>query len=207
MIIETLPVGPLETNCYIAGDEATHKAAVIDPGGDTQIILKALARHKLECVMIIITHAHFDHVGGLSELKEKTGAEVVVHADENEALTMQGDMARMFGVRMKNPPPADRTIKEGDRLEIGKLVLEVIHTPGHSPGSVCLIARAAKKVFAGDLLFAGSIGRTDFPGGSFDDLTHNVRTKIFTLGDDFEVFPGHGPSTTVGRERKTNPFF
>ena len=207
MIFLGFEVGPLQTNCYIVGDEASKEAAVVDPGGDARLILGALKEHGLRCTAIVITHAHFDHVGATAELKRETGAPVIIHAAEKDLLPMQSRMARLFGMQVKDPPPADRTVVEGDIIKVGAIEMKVLHTPGHSPGGICLVIESEKKVIVGDTLFADSIGRTDFPGGSLDELLDGVRTKIFTLGDDFEVYPGHGPATTVGRERKHNPFF
>jgi len=207
MILISLETGPLQTNCYILGDEKTKEAAVVDPGGNAGEIMNHLVRNGLTCKMIIITHAHFDHVGGLADLKEKTGAKVVIHSSEKDALPFQSRMAMLFGLRVKDPAPADMTVEEGDVLKIGGIEMEVIHTPGHSPGSICLIIRSEKVIIDGDLLFQGSVGRSDFPGGSHEDLIDNVRRKLFTLGDDWKVYPGHGPATTIGMEKKSNPFF
>ncbi|MBI5528047.1 MAG: MBL fold metallo-hydrolase [Deltaproteobacteria bacterium] len=207
MIFTGLEVGPLQTNCYIAGDEASKEAAVIDPGGDADRILAVLKKHGLKCTAIVITHAHFDHVGACAEIKEKTGAPVVTHVLEKDALPMQGRMAMFFGAVMKDPPPPDRTVEEGDTIKVGSIEMKVIHTPGHSAGGICLAIEAEKTVIVGDTLFADSIGRTDFPGGSYDDLIGGVREKIFPLGDDWKVYPGHGPATTIGHERRHNPFF
>jgi glyoxylase-like metal-dependent hydrolase (beta-lactamase superfamily II) len=207
MIFEMFEVGPLQTNCYIVGDPASGEAAVIDPGGDADVILKSLSRHKLRCRTIIITHAHFDHVGACAEMKERTGAEVIIHEIEGEFLPVQSRMAMLFGMRVKNPPPADRTVREGDSIQVGSIEMKVLLTPGHSPGSICLSIEKEKTVMVGDLLFQGSVGRTDFPGGSHEELISNVRKKIFTLDDDWKVYPGHGPATTVGMEKRHNPFF
>jgi glyoxylase-like metal-dependent hydrolase (beta-lactamase superfamily II) len=167
---------------------------VIDPGGDADRILITLAKDKLRCVYIINTHGHFDHSADNKRLKEVTGAQLLIHQADAPMILHQS-----------NSPPPDRYLGEGDIITFGDISLKVLHTPGHSPGSISLVTD--KIVFVGDTLFAGSIGRTDFPGGDDEGLLRNVRKKIFTLSDDVVVYPGHGPKTTVARERNTNPFF
>ena len=193
MILKTLIVGPIQSNCYIIGCERTREAAVIDPGGDADRILITLAKDKLRCAYVINTHGHFDHSAENKRLKEVTGAQLLIHHADAPMILHQ------------SAPPPDRYLNEGDIITLGDISLKVLHTPGHSPGGISLVTD--KVVFVGDTLFAGSIGRTDFPGGDHEGLLRNVRKKIFTLGDDVVVYPGHGPKTTVGRERKTNPFF
>ncbi len=205
MIIRRLEAGPLATNCYIIGDEATKEAVVVDPGGDVPLILAALKEDGLTCKTIFNTHTHFDHIGGNGELKAKTGAELVTHPREAQELGRAGAAASMFGMRVPESPPADRTVVEGDVLEIGDLRGDIVELPGHSPTGVALLFPG--NAFVGDALFAGSIGRTDFPGGSFKALIAGIRAKLFTLPDDTVVWPGHGPETTIGREKRTNPFF
>ena len=205
MILKTLVVGPIQANCYIVGCERTREAAVIDPGGDANKIVMALAKDKLRCVYIINTHGHFDHAGDNKRLKEVTGAELLIHRADVPMILQQESSGGMWGVEAENSPPPDRTLDEGDVIRFGDLSLKVLHTPGHSPGSLSLVTENA--VFVGDTLFAGSIGRTDFLGGDYEALLENVREKIFPLGDDVVIYPGHGPKTTVGRERRTNPFF
>jgi glyoxylase-like metal-dependent hydrolase (beta-lactamase superfamily II) len=194
LILKTLVVGPIQSNCYIIGCERTREAAVIDPGGDADRVLITLAKDKLRCVYIINTHGHFDHSADNKRLKEVTGAQLLIHQADAPMILHQS-----------NSPPPDRYLGEGDIITFGDISLKVLHTPGHSPGGISLVTD--KIVFVGDTLFAGSIGRTDFRGGDYEGLLRNVRKKIFTLGDDVVVYPGHGPKTTVGRERKTNPFF
>jgi len=205
VILKMLVVGPIQANCFILGCERTSLAAVIDPGGDVDKILMALAKDKLRCVYIINTHGHFDHAGDNKRLKEVTGAQLIIHRADAPMILQQGASGAGWGMKVDNSPPPDRTVKEGDVITFGDISLKVLHTPGHSAGSISLATD--KMVFVGDTLFAGSIGRTDFPGGDYDALIRNVREKIFTLGDDVVVYPGHGPKTTVGREKKTNPFF
>jgi glyoxylase-like metal-dependent hydrolase (beta-lactamase superfamily II) len=205
MILKMLVVGPIQANCYILGCERTREAAVIDPGGDPDKILLALAKDKLRCVYIINTHGHFDHAADNKRLKEVTGAELLIHRADAPMILQQRGSGGMWGIKVDDSPPPDRYLEEGDVITFGDISLKVLHTPGHSPGSISLVAD--KIVIVGDTLFAGSIGRTDFPGGDYEGLIRNVREKIFTLGDDVIVYTGHGPKTTVGRERQTNPFF
>jgi glyoxylase-like metal-dependent hydrolase (beta-lactamase superfamily II) len=160
----------------------------------------------VECKWIINTHAHFDHVGGNAELKKATGAEIIIHPAEAEALTHLSGHARFFGLSVEDSPPADRTVEEGEVLEVGALRLSVLHTPGHSPGSISLVIEGEKKILVGDLIFQGSIGRTDLPGGSFETLKKMADEKILVHPDDTDLYPGHGPPTTVGVEKRTNPF-
>jgi len=205
LILKTLVVGPIQSNCYIIGCERTREAAVIDPGGDADRILITLAKDRLRCVYIINTHGHFDHSADNKRLKEVTGAQLLIHHADAPMILHQSMNGGMWGIHVDNSPPPDRYLTEGDIITFGDISLKVLNTPGHSPGSISLVTD--KIVFVGDTLFAGSIGRTDFPGGDYEGLLHNVRKKIFTLGDDVVVYPGHGPKTTVGRERETNPFF
>jgi len=205
LILRTLVVGPIQSNCYILGSEKTREAAVIDPGGDADRILITLAKDKLRCVYIINTHGHLDHSADNKRLKEVTGAKLLIHRADAPMIMHQSKSGGMWGTHIDNSPPPDRYLEEGDVITIGDISLKVLHTPGHSPGGISLVTD--KIVFVGDTLFAGSIGRTDFSGGDYKGLLRNVREKIFTLGDDVIVYPGHGPKTTVGREKKTNPFF
>jgi hydroxyacylglutathione hydrolase len=205
VILKALVVGPLQSNCYVLGCERTRQGAVIDPGGDSNKILMALAKDNLRCVYIINTHGHFDHAGENKRLKEVTGAQLLIHKADAPKILHQGASGNMWGIHVEDSPPPDRYIDEGDMITFGDVSLKVLHTPGHSPGGISLVVD--EMVFVGDTLFAGSIGRTDFPGGDNDGLLRNVREKIFTLGDDVVVYPGHGPKTTIGREKRTNPFF
>lgn len=204
MILKTLALGPIMANCYILGCEKTRLAAVIDPGDEPDRILMALAENKLTVKYIINTHSHFDHVGANRRLKDVTGADLIIHPDDAPMLGMLRQAAAAFGLASENSPPPDRTVNDGDRLTFGEITLEVIHTPGHSPGGISL--RTGNTLFVGDTLFAGSIGRTDFPGGDFETLIASIKTKLFPLGDDVKVYTGHGPATTIGMERRTNPF-
>jgi len=205
LIIKALAVGPMMSNCFILGCEQTREAVVIDPGDDTDKILLSLADSKLKVKYIINTHGHFDHVGGNKRMKDATGADILIHPHDAPMLDITSSGAASIGLRMEDSPPPDRTIDEGDTISFGDITLKVFHTPGHSPGGICLYTDDI--VFVGDTLFAGSIGRTDFPGGNYDMLISNVRKKLFLLGDDVRVFTGHGSETTIGRERRFNPFF
>jgi glyoxylase-like metal-dependent hydrolase (beta-lactamase superfamily II) len=197
-------VGPIQANCFILGCEQTREAVVIDPGDEARRILGVLQKQALELKYIINTHGHFDHVGANKAVKEATGAPILIHEGDAPMLAHLSASAGVWGMRAQDCP-ADRMIKDKDRITFGRITLEVIHTPGHSPGGISLYT--PEVLFVGDTLFAGSIGRTDFPGGDYDLLISMVRDRLFVLGDDVQVFPGHGPSTTIGNERKFNPFF
>jgi len=205
VILRMLVVGPIQANCYVLGCERTKEAAVIDPGGDVDKILMTLAKDKLHCVYIINTHGHFDHTGDNKRLKEVTGAKLVIHRADAPMILDQGSSGSMWGMEVEDSPPPDSYVEEGDVITFGDISLQVLHTPGHSPGGISLLSD--KMVFVGDTLFAGSIGRTDLPGGDYEELIRNVKEKIFPLGDDVVIYPGHGPKTTVGREKRSNPFF
>jgi hydroxyacylglutathione hydrolase len=207
MIHKGLTVGLLEVNCYILGDEETKEAVVIDPGGDEDEILEVLKHHGLNLKLIIDTHGHFDHVDANQPLKETTGAQIAIHQADAQMLSQPSAEAMFFTGNRLRTSKADILLKEGDVLTFGNYRLQVLHTPGHTPGGISLVMEGHPYVYVGDLLFAGSIGRTDFPGGSYEDLINAVRTKIFPLGDHYTVFSGHGPVTTVGQEKKYNPFF
>ena len=207
MIQKALMVGLLEVNCYILGDEETKEAVVIDPGGDEEEILEALKYHGLTLKLIIDTHGHFDHVDANQPLKDATGAQIAIHKLDAHMLSKPSAEAMFFTGNRLRLSEADILLKEDDVLTFGNFRLKVLHTPGHTPGHISLLMENQPLIYVGDLLFQGSIGRTDFPGGSFDALINSVKTKIFPLGDHYTVFPGHGPVTTVGQERKYNPFF
>ncbi len=191
-------------NCFIVGCEKTLEAVVIDPGDDVDRILNTLAKGKLTVKKIINTHGHFDHVGGNKRMKAATGAEILIHPADAFMLTQLTMAAASFGMAAENSPPADLNINDGDTISFGQLALTVIHTPGHTPGGISLFTPG--HVFVGDTLFAGSIGRTDFPGGDFNTLIASIQKKLFKLADDVTVHCGHGPTTTIGREKRSNPF-
>jgi len=215
MILKMLQTGPLEVNCIIVGDEKTREAAVFDPGGDAEKILAVLESENLSLSCIVNTHAHWDHVGGNRELHERTGAPILLHADEAPALSAAGTRARVYGCEA-DVSEASGFLKEGDVLNIGAISMKVVDLRGHSAGGLGFVFEGdmesekgpqhVRAVICGDALFAGSIGRTDFPGGDMEVLLENIRSRIFTLPDDTLVLPGHGPLTTVGREKQTNPF-
>jgi hydroxyacylglutathione hydrolase len=205
VIFRMLVVGPIQANCYILGCGRTKEAAVIDPGGDVDKILMTLAKDKLRCMYIINTHGHFDHTGDNKRLKEVTGAKLVIHRADAPMILHQGSNGNLWGMEVEDSPPPDSYVEERDIITFGDISLQVLHTPGHSPGGISLLSD--KMVFVGDTLFAGSIGRTDLPGGDYETLIQNVKEKIFPLGDDVVIYPGHGPKTTVGREKRSNPFF
>jgi len=204
MILQTLVVGPLAVNCYIVGDETTRAAIVIDPGGNARDILDTLRREQLKPTAIVNTHAHFDHLLALNEVRAKTGVPFMLHADEAQVLTSAQLGAGMFGFAMAQPAPADQLLREDDHVRVGTLAFKVLHTPGHTPGGLCLLSD--KCVFVGDTLFRGSIGRADLPGGDYATLMRSIRDKLLTLPDDTVVYPGHMDATTIGEERQLNPF-
>ena len=204
MIFATLPTGPLEVNCYIIGCEKTMKAAVIDPGGNADRILQRLSELKLQTVMIINTHGHFDHIGGNGDLLKATGAELIIHRDDSILLERAGEHAAAFGLRAEPSPAPTRLLNGDETLQLGELTLQVIHTPGHSPGGVCFYVD--DYLFVGDTLFAGSIGRTDLPGGHHQLLIAGIKEKLLPLPENTKVYPGHGPMTTIGEEKLHNPF-
>jgi hydroxyacylglutathione hydrolase len=206
MIHKILPVGPLQCNCSIIGDETTHEAMVIDPGDDIDDIVAMIDEYKLQIKQIVITHAHIDHVGGAMKLRAKTGAPILLNQNDYALLKMLDVQAGWLGMK----PPGDVEIEAGlahdQKLSAGKLTASVLHTPGHTEGSVCLYFPAEKMLIAGDTLFARSIGRTDLPGGSFEKIMRSLHDRVLTLPDETTVIPGHGPATTIGEEREENPF-
>lgn len=204
VIIKGMPVGPIMANCFIIGCEETKLAAVIDPGDEASEILKALAEEKLSLQYIINTHGHFDHVGANKKLKEVTGAEILIHPKDAPMLSKLSVTASAFGLRAENSPAPDREVNDGDTISFGKVTLKVIHTPGHTPGGISVFTEG--HLFSGDTLFAGSIGRTDLPGGDYETLISTIKQKLFTLDNKVIVHPGHGPDTKIGDEKTSNPF-
>jgi glyoxylase-like metal-dependent hydrolase (beta-lactamase superfamily II) len=198
-------VGPLACNCYIVGDPASKQAIVIDPGGEVTKLAEELRSQELTVTAIVATHAHFDHLLAAQALRELTGAPFFMHDSDKPLLDWYEESGRMFlGLELGPPPDIDTPAGEGDVLRAGATELQIIHTPGHSPGSITLASPAA--LFSGDTLFAGSIGRSDLPGGNADTLIGVIKDKLFGFDDDVVVYPGHGPPTTVGEERRSNPF-
>ena len=206
MIHEILPVGMLQCNCSIFGDEQSREAVVIDPGDEIEDIQAILKKHGLRVKAIVITHAHIDHIGGAAKLRRVTGAPVLLNVNDQALLKMLDVQAQWLGMRPPEETVIDSSLTSGDRVRAGSLVADVLHTPGHTEGSVCLYFAAEKKLIAGDTLFAGSIGRTDLPGGSYKKLMESLRGPVLSLPDETIVVPGHGPLTTIGDERETNPF-
>lgn len=204
MKIEAIVVGPLQVNCYLLICEETGKAAVIDPGADAALILQAVVAADCDVVMIVNTHGHFDHVGANKPIKAATGAELVIHSDDVPLLQQANMHASVYGLTVEDSPLPDRLISEGDLLQVGNLKIDIIHVPGHSPGSVCL--HVEQHLIVGDVLFAESIGRTDLPGGDHQLLIRGVREKLLVLPDATVVHPGHGPDTSIGHEKISNPF-
>lgn len=224
LIHEILPVGMLQCNCHIVGDPETHEAIVIDPGDDAARILEVIARHHLKVAAIGVTHAHIDHVVGLRRVQDATGAPVYLHGDDLALYQALDQQAAWLGWKIPDQARVDQLVREGDIIRWGGYQAQVLHTPGHTPGSICLYlpsdvpgmaasAGAAKparsgapQLFAGDTLFAGSIGRTDLWGGSFQEIIRSLTGKLLELPDNTIVYPGHGQITTIGQERESNPF-
>ena len=204
MIIKGLTVGPIQANCFIVGCEKTKEAVVIDPGDEADRILMTLAESNLSVKYIINTHGHFDHVAANKRMKEATGADLLIHALDAPLLSMLSTSASMFGLTAENSPDPDKTLEDGDIISFGEIEMKTIHTPGHSEGGISLYAD--NNVFVGDTLFAGSVGRTDLPGGDFEILKASIQKKLFPLGEDVKVFPGHMGDTTIGQEMRYNPF-
>jgi glyoxylase-like metal-dependent hydrolase (beta-lactamase superfamily II) len=211
MIHEVLAVGPLQCNCSILGDETTREAIVIDPGDEVERILAVLAARDLRARYIVNTHAHFDHVGNCRELKEATGAEIWLHKSDlpiYETAPRQAAAFATYGVKPISLAPVDHYLADADGVQVGTIAAEAIHTPGHTPGSLSLYVPGTDRnvLFAGDTLFRDSIGRTDLPGGDMHQILRSIRDRLLRLDDQTEVWPGHGPMTTIGRERRLNPF-
>lgn len=204
MIIEKLEVGPFASNCYIVGDESNNAGMIIDPGAEANRILQKVKDLKLDIKRLVLTHGHMDHVGALKDVKEATGADIAIHADDAESLQSRDPLSMMLQLSLKAPPPADILLKGGDSLDIGNLHFVVLHTPGHTLGGICLMVEGV--VFTGDTLFNFSIGRFDMPGGNGHQLLNSIHTKLMVLPDSTKVYPGHGPATTIGAERNWNPF-
>jgi glyoxylase-like metal-dependent hydrolase (beta-lactamase superfamily II) len=206
MIHEIFPVGPLACNCSVVGDEQTREAIVIDPGDNIDHVLAVLQRFGLVVKQIVITHAHIDHIGGAAKLKRLTGAPVLLNSNDQMLLKMLDVQASWLGMQPPENTAIDASLTTGDKVKAGSIVADVLHTPGHTEGSICLYFPEEKKLIAGDTLFAGSIGRTDLPGGSFKKIMQSLLGPILALPDDTIVIPGHGELTTIGSERESNPF-
>ncbi len=206
MILETFPVGPLQCNCTLLGDEAAGEAIVIDPGDEISRIHGRLTAHGLKLKQILITHAHIDHVGGALKLKRLTGAPILLNENDLPLLAMMDKQAAWLGINPPETAPPDEALIDGQIVGLATYPAHVMHTPGHTQGSVCLHFEPLKMVIAGDTLFAGSIGRTDLPGGDSDQILESIHARLLSLPDETRVIPGHGPFTSIGSERKSNPF-
>jgi hydroxyacylglutathione hydrolase len=206
MILETFPVGPLRCNCTILGDEVTREAIVVDPGDNLPEILSRLQKHNLTLRQIVVTHAHIDHVGGAALLKKATGAPVLLNQRDLGLLEAMEMQAGWLGIDTPEVAPPDASAEDGLTIGLDTLPAEVIHTPGHTPGSICLHFSTQHLLIAGDTLFAGSIGRTDLPGGDGRQILRSLRDRLLVLPDTTQVIPGHGSETTIGQERQSNPF-
>jgi len=204
LIFRMLTVGPLETNCYILGDEKSKEAVVIDPGGDFEEIEGELKKFQLRVKYIILTHGHFDHTGALAQLKKATGADILIHSADAGMLSSAGRAQPFFMENAAEKCSPDRLLQEGDKIRFGEYSLEVLHTPGHTPGGISLVTD--KMIFTGDTLFCGSVGRADLPGSSYKKLIDSIQKKLLNKSDDYVVYPGHGPESTIGEERRDNPF-
>jgi hydroxyacylglutathione hydrolase len=206
MILKTLVVGPFASNCYIVGSESSKPGIIIDPGAEAKLILRTVNDLGLTIHLILITHAHIDHIGALALVKEGTGAKFAIH--EAEAAAGLGMFSRMLssmsGGSFSQPPKPERLLKDGDNIDIDDLSFTVLHTPGHSPGGVSLYGQGI--LFSGDTLFNHGIGRTDFPGCSYEQIMDSIQNKLMSLPDNTVVYPGHGPATTIGEEKRGNPF-
>lgn len=224
LIHEILPVGVLQCNCHIVGDPETHEALVVDPGDDAARILEVIARHHLKVTAVAVTHTHIDHVVGLRRVQEATGAPVYLHGDDLELYRLLDKQAAWLGWKIPEQARVDQLVREGDIIRWGGYQAQVLHTPGHTPGSICLYMPSdmphasadagdvkqamggTPQLFAGDTLFAGSIGRTDLWGGSFEEIIRSLKGKLLELPDYTIVYPGHGQATSIGQERESNPF-
>ena len=206
MIHTVIPVGPLQCNCSIIGDESTHEGMVIDPGDEIDEILAIVNKQGLQVKQIVVTHAHIDHVGGAMKLRAATGAPIVLNQNDYALLNMLDMQAQWVGMRSPGRVEIDRSVEQADTISAGSLNATVLHTPGHTEGSICLYFPAEKTLVAGDTLFSGSIGRTDLPGGSMKKIMSSLFNTVLALPDETSVVPGHGPLTTIGQERETNPF-
>jgi hydroxyacylglutathione hydrolase len=206
MIHEIIPVGPLQCNCSVIGDEVTREAMVIDPGDEIEDVADLIRKHNLKVTQIVITHAHIDHVGGAMKLRALTGAPILLNQNDSALLKMLDVQAAWLGMAPPGDVKVDGELGHGEKLSAGNLSASIIHTPGHTEGSVCLYFPAAQLLIAGDTLFAGSIGRTDLPGGSIEKIMRSLHQRVLALPDETIVIPGHGPKTTIGDEREGNPY-
>ena len=203
MLIERFSVGPLDTNAYVIADEETKHAAIIDPGDEPDRILDFVREKGLKVDIIMCTHGHFDHIGAVGDIKKETGAKLVIHNADMDTYSAAKDQAALWGYGVEDLPQPDGFVDEADEVQVGNVKLKVLHTPGHSPGGICLYGEGV--LITGDTIFQGSVGRTDFPGGSIEMLKKSFK-RLIDFPENTEVYPGHGPETTIGRERKMNFF-
>ncbi len=206
MILRTLPVGALQTNCYLVACSQTHRAMVIDPGGDADVILAQIQGLSVELDTIVLTHFHFDHTMAVAPLRQATGARLAIHRLDAEALTNPPSLFRLFAPDVPRGLVPDDRFQDEETFTVGELTVQVLLTPGHSPGGISLYIAAEHVVFSGDALFREGIGRTDFPGSSYEQLVQSITQRLFTLPNETIVYPGHGPDTTIGHERQHNPW-
>ena len=206
IIVETIPVGPLQCNCTILGDLVSREAIVVDPGGDAEILLERLVELDLQVERIIHTHAHLDHFLASGKMKEATGAKLALHREDLFLWDMLEDQCRMFGIPFEPPPPPDQWLENEEEIDLNDLQGKALHTPGHTPGSMCFLFESQKLLIAGDTLFQGSIGRTDLWGGDFKKIEKSIQEKLYTLDEETSVITGHGESTSIGHEMRANSF-
>jgi hydroxyacylglutathione hydrolase len=204
LIVDQITVGPLQMNCYLAACAVTGEAMVVDPGEEADRILDEAQERGFKIATVVNTHGHFDHIGGNQKVVQATGAQLMMHADDLPLLHKAREHAQVYGLSVAASPEPNRLLTAGDTFAVGQVTFRVLHVPGHSPGSICLLGDG--HLFVGDVLFAGSIGRTDLPGGDFEGLVKGIREQLFCLPEATIVHPGHGPETTIGQERRRNPF-
>ncbi len=204
--IRQLTLGPIQTNCYLVGCETTFQAAIIDPAWDGKSISAMADNDGWGISHILLTHTHFDHLGGLTDIKKATGAPIYVHPDAVPGMQNTTMSAAFFGLKVEAPPSPDKMLAEGQIITVGELELHVLYTPGHAPGHVCFHLPKYRVVFDGDLLFQDGVGRTDLPGGNYQEMMESIKNELLVLPDETQVFPGHGLATTIGEERRANPF-
>jgi len=209
MKIKKLVVGPLQANCYVVWDKDGGSAAIIDPGGDPEEIISVVDDEKLKPVVLINTHGHIDHIAANRAIKERYDIPLLIHREDSASLTDPELNLSAMGFGQLDSPPSDRELQDGDEIPVGEIMLKVISTPGHTPGGICLLISRSDQpdvIITGDTLFAGGVGRTDFPGGSWDLLMESIRNRLLSFPDETIILPGHGPHSTIGEERKSNPF-
>ncbi len=203
-IVRRLVVGSLSANCFIVGKKSVGEGMVIDPGGNSDSIWQAITETGLDIKMIVLTHGHSDHIAALRDIQDKTGAAVAIHIEDADFLEGYGSVSSQFGISYRTPHPPERLLRDGDEINVGDMRFEVIHTPGHTPGSICLLTDFG--VFTGDTIFRRGIGTTLMPGSSRPQLLNSIQKRLMTLPDDTVIYPGHGRETTIGAERRDNPY-